>query len=88
VCVPPGTELSFASEVRRSRLSPWSKNVIPHKTSTFRQVHIGCPHAHYDALEFPDGDTLLLILLMEGQEVTVLQLPATASKAPQRAAYV
>jgi hypothetical protein len=31
---------------------------------------------------------LLLTYLMEGQEAVVLQLPATGSKAPQRAAYV
>ena len=36
----------------------------------------------------PDGDILLLTYLMEGQEAVVLQLPATGSKAPQRAAYV
>ena len=39
-------------------------------------------------LGYPNGDILLLTYLMEGQEVTVLQLPATGSKAPQRAAYV
>jgi hypothetical protein len=32
--------------------------------------------AHHDALEFPDGCTVLLTLLCEGQEATVLQLPA------------
>jgi hypothetical protein len=48
--------------------------------------------AHHDALEFPDGEVVLLTYLMEGQEATVLQLPAAAvgSKAasPERAAYV
>jgi hypothetical protein len=65
-----------------------SKDTIPHKTAIFRQVNVDCPHAHHDALEFPDGDMLLLTYLMEGQEAVVLQLPATGSKAPQRAAYV
>jgi len=88
VCLLPGTELSFAYEVRRSRLWPWSKNTIHHKTAIFRQVNVDCLHAHHDALEFPDGDMLLLTYLMEGQEAVVLQLPATSSKAPQRAAYV
>ena len=59
-----------------------------HKTAIFRQVNVDCLHAHHDALEFPDGDILLLTYLMEGQEAVVLQLPATGSKAPQRAAYV
>jgi hypothetical protein len=36
----------------------------------------------------PDGEIVLLTYLMEGQEVAVLQLPATGFKAPQRATYV
>ena len=90
VCLLPGTELSFAYEVRRSRLWPWSKATIPHKTAIFRQVNLANPYAHHDALEFPDGDLLLLTYLMEGQQATVLQLPATAvgSKVPQPLTYV
>jgi hypothetical protein len=89
VCLLPGTELSsFACEVKRSRLWPWSRNIIHHKTAIFRQVNVDCPTVHHDALEFPDGDVLLLTYLMEGQEAVVLQLPATGTKAPQRAAYV
>jgi hypothetical protein len=60
----------------------------PHKTAIFRQVNLANPNAHHDALEFPSGDIVLLTYLMEGQEATVLQLPATASKAPQRGGYV
>ena len=54
------------------------------------KVNQDCPHVHHDALEFPDGELVLLTYLMEGQEATVLQLPADAvgSKAQQRAAYV
>jgi hypothetical protein len=90
VCVLPGTELSFAYEVKRSRLWPWTKNIIHHKTAVFRQVNLANPNAHHDALEFPNGDIVLLTYLMEGQEATVLQLPATGqgSKAPQQTAYV
>jgi hypothetical protein len=32
--------------------------------------------AHHDALEFPDGRTVLLTLLCERQAASVLQLPA------------
>ena len=32
--------------------------------------------AHHDALEFPDGRQVLLTLLCEGQQATVLQMPA------------
>jgi hypothetical protein len=39
VCLLPGTELSFADEVRRENsLSPWSEN-IKYKTAIFRQVN-------------------------------------------------
>jgi hypothetical protein len=34
---------------------------------------------HHDALELPDGHTVLLTFLCEGQEATVLQLPAQAT---------
>ena len=90
VCVLPGTELSFAYEVKRSRLWPWTKNTIHHKTAIFRQVNQDCLHVHHDALEFPDSEIVLLTYLMEGQQVTVLQLPATAvgSKVPQPLTYV
>jgi hypothetical protein len=94
VCVLPGTELSFTNEVKRSPVSlwPWGKNVIHHKTAIFRQVNLDRPHTHHDALEFPDGEMVLLTYLMEGQQATVLQLPATAvgskAPAPERAAYV
>ena len=89
VCLLPGTELSFAYEVKRSSLWPWSKNIIHHRTAIFRQVNLASPHAHHDAVEFPDGEIVLLNYLMEGQEATVLQLPATGlhSMAPQRTTY-
>ena len=78
VCVLPGTELSFSDNVRRIRPWPWSKNVINHKTAIFRQINRGNSNAHHDALEFPDGQIVLLTELKAGQEGTVLQLPATA----------
>jgi hypothetical protein len=34
------------------------------------------PHVHHDALEFPNGEFVLLTRLCEGQFATVLQLPA------------
>lgn len=63
---------------------------VEQKVAVFRQVNQDCPHVHHDALEFPDGELVLLTYLMEGQEATVLQLPADAvgSKAQQRVAYV
>jgi hypothetical protein len=94
VCVLPGTELSFAGEVTclSTGLFPWRARPINHKTAIFRQINKDSAAAHHDALEFPDGRILLLTLLCEGQQATVLQLPAkpkTAAEATdqQRAAY-
>ena len=77
--------MSFADEVKRVRLWPWTHGTIKHKTAIFREINQSIPRAHHDALEFPDGQIVLLTLLEEGQQATVLQLPATheRNKAPQ-----
>ena len=41
------------------------------------------PLKHHDALEFPDGRIVLLTRLSEGQEATVLQLPAQPASAAE-----
>ncbi len=88
VCVLPGTELSFEDDVRCESLWPWSKKAIGgHKTAIFRQINPDEPRAHHDALEFPDGQIVMLTSLKENQQATVLQLPAAGVKAPQREAY-
>ena len=46
-----------------------------HKTAIFRQINKQ-KLTHHDALEFLDGQVVLLTRLSEGQEATVLQLPA------------
>jgi hypothetical protein len=92
VCVLPGTELVFASEVTlwergnpaRERLPFWKRLLpggwapprIQHRSAIFRQIHKEHAHTHHDALEFPDGTTVLLTFLHEGQQANVLQLPA------------
>jgi len=62
VCVLPGTELAFAQEVKRlpDKLWPWHDRVIKHKTAIFRQINKDKFAAHHDALEFPDGQVVLL----------------------------
>ena len=77
VCLLPGTELSFADDVRRDRTWPWSRALINHRTAIFRQVNKEVPSTHHDALEFPDGTIVLLTFLEVGQQATVLQLPVT-----------
>ena len=96
VCVLPGTELAFAMEVRcgRSGLFGWKANaVINHTTAIFRQINKDEPLTHHDALEFPDGQIVRLTDVVEGQEATVLQLPAqpataAEAKAQERVAHV
>lgn len=83
----PGTELCFAEEVT---FASWHERVIKYKTAIFRQINLDKRWTHHDALEFPDGEIMLLTYLMEGQQATVLQLPATAvgSMVPQPLTYV
>jgi hypothetical protein len=95
VCVLPGTELAFATPVRCSGrgLFAWKVKVVNHMTAIFRQVNKDDPRTHHDALEFPDGKRVLFTDLLEGQEATVLQLPAqpvTAAevKAQERVQHV
>jgi len=78
VCLMPGTELAFSSEVAilPSGLLGWERKTTKHRTAIFRQVNKEKPAAHHDALEFPDGRIELLTILCEGQAATVLQLPA------------
>jgi hypothetical protein len=40
------------------------------------------PCTHHDALEFPDGEIVLLTHLCVGQRATVLQLPVQAQPLP------
>jgi hypothetical protein len=87
VCLLPGTELSFANEVRRwsNWLRPWNATVISYRTAIFRQINKDKRATHHDALEFPNGEIVLLTTLVEGQQATVLQLPAAPEK-PQKEA--
>jgi hypothetical protein len=41
------------------------------------------PHVHHDALEFPDGQCVLVTRLLVGQRTTVLQLPAMPQEKAQ-----
>jgi hypothetical protein len=85
VCVMPGTELAFAGEVAclPTGLFGWKTKAISYETAIFRQVNKDKSAAHHDALEFPDGRTVLLTHLCEGQAATVLQLPAQPATAAE-----
>lgn len=95
VCVLPGTELAFSREVActASGFLGLGARRMNHRTAIFRQVNKDQPRVHHDALEFPDGQTVLLTELLEGQAATVLQLPAqpvtaAETKAQERVAYI
>jgi hypothetical protein len=95
VCVHPGTELSFAEEIRclPTGLIGWRDEVIEHKTAIFRQINKEKIATHHDALEFPDGRIVLLTTLCGGQQATVLQLPAepktaVEAQSQRRVAYI
>src|SRR6185437_7244579 len=79
VCVVPGTELAFTQPVgygpRRGLLVGGGKS-LKQPTAIFRQINKERAATHHDALEFPDGQVILLTLLWERQEAVVLQLPA------------
>ena len=79
VCLLPGTEVAFEKEVKYELiLFPSMRHGRLRKTvAQFRQINMGRPMVHHDALEFPDGETVLLTRLCEGQRATVLQLPAS-----------
>jgi hypothetical protein len=96
VCVLPGTEISFDENVRTSSTFPFdavvngSKRVIgvPPKSvdnvATFIQVDKDCPTKHHDALEFADGNIVLLTHLEPGQMATVLAMPADPKTLAER----
>jgi len=81
VCLLPGTELAFEKKVEyepRFHLFHPSRKTEA-KVAQFRQVDSNQIHAHHDALEFPDGQIVLLTRLLPGQVATVLQLPMSSS---------
>ena len=94
VCLLPGTEIAFPQgiSITHRGFFGWPRRSVRYATAIFRQVNKESPGTHHDAVEFPDGHTVLLTGLPEGQLATVLQLPAqpaTSAEAEEqrRAAY-
>ena len=91
VCLLPGTELAFETPVKYRTALMFRTN-IGHAVAIFRQINKSVLHIYHDALEFPDGEIVLLTRLCEGQKATVLTLPpqaktAAEGEAQQRVAY-
>ena len=81
VCLLPGTEIAFDDNVEYE--PSFGIGILPNRKigqrlARFRQLNTNNAVVHHDALEFPDGQVVLLTRLIEGQRATVLQLPATA----------
>ena len=84
VCLLPGTEIAFDENVECE--PSFGIGILPNKKigqrlARFRQINMDNAVTHHDALEFPDGQVVLLTRLCEGQRATVLQLPAGARTA-------
>jgi hypothetical protein len=77
VCLLPGTELAFDRDVEcEATIAIFPTKKIGQKVARFRQIHMDQPAMHHDALEFSDGQVVLLTSLCENQHATVLQMPA------------
>jgi hypothetical protein len=82
VCMLPGTELAFAENVKYDNRWIWTK-AIDSRVGKFGAIEPGVPQRHHDAIEFPDGTSVLVTQLCEGQRVTVLQMPVTQQATAQ-----
>jgi hypothetical protein len=77
VCLAPGTELAFDRDVEiDAGFGFFPSKRIGQRVARFRQINADRLNLHHDALEFPNGQIVLLTRLAEGQMATVLQLPA------------
>src|SRR6266849_3999094 len=86
VCLLPGTEIAFEENVEYE--PSFGIGILPNKKvsqrlARFRQINLDNAVTHHDALEFPDGQVILLTRLCEGQRATVLQLPAAPRTAEE-----
>lgn len=79
VCLLPGTEIAFDKDVEyRPAFRLFRHRRAGQRLARFRQIDTNQPSVHHDALEFPDGQVVLVTRLTPGQTATVLQLPAAA----------
>jgi hypothetical protein len=81
VCLLPGTELAFEQEVKYDNRWIWTRT-IDSRVGKFGKIDPHIHDRHHDAIEFPDGNYVLVTQLCEGQRVSVLQLPVTEPVRP------
>jgi hypothetical protein len=83
VCLRPGTEIAFDQPVVYEHPVTWMQVTVPSKLARFRQIDTHLPRTHHDALEFENGESVLLTRLLSGQRATVLQLPSMPLGVPE-----
>ena len=88
VCLRPGTEIAFDQPVVYEHPVTWMQVTLPARLARFRQIDTHLPRAHHDALEFENGETVLLTRLLTGQKATVLQLPTMPLGVPEQVEVV
>jgi hypothetical protein len=77
ICLSPGTELVFDRPVTFRGLFRFLLQASHDcQLARFRHVNEDNPLVHHDALEFANGQIVLLTDLRKGQSATVIQLPA------------
>ena len=74
VCLLPGTELAFETNVRY-RAGWFKTRIVNFNVAKFCKIAPEALCQHHDALAFPDGSMVLVNSLVQGQRVRVLQLP-------------
>jgi hypothetical protein len=85
VCLQPGTQIAFEDDVIYERRFFFLRTKrISARVASFTKILAHIHGTHHDALEFPDGFTVLVTHLCEGQLATVLQLPPDGRTKGQR----
>ena len=75
----PGTELAFEKDIRYRHRFGLRRFGVGYRIAKFQQFNIDNPHDEHDALEFPDGRTVMVSELVAGQIAIVVQLPLFAN---------
>jgi hypothetical protein len=83
VCLLPGTELAFETNVRY-RAGWFKTRIVNFDVAKFCKIAPEALCQHHDALAFPDGSTVLVNSLVQGQRVRVLQLPVGGNELQAR----
>jgi hypothetical protein len=79
VCLQPGTELAFETNVKY-RAAWFRSHPVSFNVAKFCKLAPKDAFQHHDVLAFPDGSTVLVNTLVRGQRVQVLQMPVTESR--------